>query len=122
MHRRLDPVRLVAAAWALRALWRTRRNLRRHALLPPVRVPPPPRLPARGRSGVDAVLNRLRATCLERALILQSWRAAQGTPAEVVIGVKGPTGAFRAHAWLEDELDPRAHEYQELARIPPGAP
>jgi hypothetical protein len=69
---------------------------------------------------VDAVLRRLPSTCLERALVLQRWRAAQGDGCDVVIGVAGNHSDFRAHAWLDDERS-RAdlEEFRELVRLRP---
>jgi hypothetical protein len=53
-------------------------------------------------------------------VILQRWRAAQGDPRDVVVGVLGPGDRFRAHAWLDDE-EPTENEdaYRELVRIHP---
>jgi hypothetical protein len=52
--------------------------------------------------------------------VLQRWRAAQGDPRDVVVGVFGSGDDFRAHAWLEDE-EPAGDEsaYRELVRIRP---
>jgi Transglutaminase-like superfamily len=68
-------------------------------------------------------LSRLKPTCLERALVLQAWLAAQGKPLDVVIGVprtgmkSGP-----AHAWV-DGTDARAlASHLELHRLPPPDP
>jgi hypothetical protein len=67
---------------------------------------------------VRAILDRQPATCLERALVLQRWRAAHGDAQEVVVGVLAPSEGFSAHAWLADE--PRdGREYRELLRVPP---
>src|SRR3954452_11992213 len=66
----LAPSSLRAAAWALMALRRTRRDLAAHGL-EGARVTPPPRLPAAARVGVLAVVRRRPSTCLERALVLQ---------------------------------------------------
>jgi hypothetical protein len=56
-----------------------------------------------------------RATCLERALILQSWLATHGRPYPVAVGV-ALGGGFEAHAWLEgyDLTDGR---YELLTRV-----
>jgi hypothetical protein len=59
---------------------------------------------------------RTSPTCLERALVLQRWLAAHGSPYDVVIGVTAPADGFAAHAWLDGEDDARA--YAELTRLP----
>jgi Transglutaminase-like superfamily len=112
---RLDLASLRAAAWAVRALRRTRRDLARRGL-EGARVSPPPALPAHARRGVLAVISRRPNTCLERALVLQRWEAAHGDAADVIIGVRGRD--FVAHAWLESMPDGPASRYQELHRIP----
>jgi len=58
-----------------------------------------------------------RATCLERALIAQAWRASQGDKRDLVIGVKLRAGEFGAHAWLSGYEG--VSEFQELMRLPP---
>jgi Transglutaminase-like superfamily len=113
----VDLPTLRAAAWAVRALRSARRDLQRHGL-EGTRVAPPPRLPAGARRGVFAVIRRKPHSCLERALVLQRWEAAQGAPSDVVIGVPGPGGDFVAHAWLETMPDPQAADYHEIHRIP----
>jgi hypothetical protein len=50
--------------------------------------------------------------------VLQRWHAARGRPREIVIGVRGPTEEFSAHAWLEGEPDGEARDFQELLRLP----
>jgi hypothetical protein len=114
MTARLDLPTLRAAAWALRALRRTRRDLARRGL-DGAWVSPPPSLPAHARRGVLAVISRRPNTCLERALVLQRWEAAHGAAADVVIAVKGRE--FVAHAWLETMPDGPAAAYHELHRI-----
>jgi Transglutaminase-like superfamily len=69
---------------------------------------------------VHAVLRRLPSTCLERAVVLQTWRRAQGESREIVIGVR-PGDSFEAHAWVEGEGDPIAGAFHELLRVPPSA-
>jgi hypothetical protein len=68
-------------------------------------------------------LSRLKPTCLERALVLQTWLAAHGTLRDVVIGVP-PTGmkSGPAHAWVDgtDRVSPL--NYLELHRLPPPKP
>lgn len=113
--RRYDVPSLRGALWAERALRQARRGLRRSDLRE-VEIGAPPSLPASAERGVLGLLRRRRCTCLERAIVLQRWYAAQGSPREVVIGVRGPTDEFRAHAWLEG--DPEGEAFQELMRLP----
>jgi hypothetical protein len=114
---RPDLPSLRAALWAVGALRRARRDLRRHGL-EGTRVAPPPPLPASARRGVLAVARRRPSTCLEKALVLQSWEAAHGAGADVVIGVKGPGDGFRAHAWLETMPDAAPGAFEEILRLP----
>jgi hypothetical protein len=114
---RLDRPTLRAALWALVALRRAKRDLRRHGL-DGAYVAPPPALPASARRGVLAVVRRRPSTCLERALVLQSWEAAHGASADVVIGVQGAGDGFRAHAWLETLPDGPPEAFQEIMRLP----
>jgi hypothetical protein len=113
MTSRLPALR--AAFWALRAVGTARRQLRRDGLNR-IELPSPPRVPESASRGVQAALRRQPATCLERALVLQRWYAAQGRPHDVVIGVAGSSETFEAHAWLEGE-DP-GRDYLELSRVP----
>jgi transglutaminase superfamily protein len=115
---RVDLPSLRAALWTYRALRSARRQLRRTGL-DGLSLPRLPRLaPSAGR-GVRAILRRQPHTCLERALVLQRWRAAHGEPRDVVVGVRGPSATFQAHAWLEDE-EPVANEsFAELLRVRP---
>jgi hypothetical protein len=116
--RRVDVASLRAAAWALRALRRTRRDLARRGL-DGARVSAPPSLPAHARRGVLAVIRRRPNTCLERALVLQRWEAAHGAGADVVIGVPAlGDDEFIAHAWLETMPDGQVGSYHEIHRIP----
>jgi hypothetical protein len=68
---------------------------------------------------VVAVLRRQPHTCLERAFVLQRWRAAHGEPRAVVIGVRSPGHGFAAHAWLEDEVGEETSAFAELIRLAP---
>ncbi len=106
---------LRGALWAARRLRRPR--ARRHAgQVELAFAPPPPRERARGAAagrGVYAVVRRASPTCLERAVVLQLWEAAQGRRRDVVVGVSAPSVGFRAHAWLEGEPD---DDYEELFR------
>jgi hypothetical protein len=115
MGGRFHPTTLRAALWTIRSVRRVRRQLRRGALSE-VRVPAPPPLSDPAVRGVHAVLRRTSPTCLERALVLQRWLAAHGSPHDVVIGVTAPTNGFTAHAWLDGEDD--ARRYAELTRLP----
>ena len=89
--------------WAGRALIDVRHSLRRSTLLD-VSVSPPPVLPVHAERGVRFVLRGRPTTCLQRALVLQRWHAAQGNPREVVIGVAGESSSFSAHAWLDGDV------------------
>ena len=104
------------ASWAVLALARTRRQLRRGGL-DAVCLTEPPDLSPEAQAGVGAVLRRSRATCLTRALVRQRWLAARGTEHDVVIGVSRADG-FAAHAWLDGDPD---GGFVELARHPGGA-
>lgn len=114
--RRVDLATLRAAGWAVRAVRRTRRELRDGGLTD-VAVPAPPNVPESAGRGVGFVLRHLEPTCLERALVLQRWLSAQQRPTDVIIGVARPDGKYRAHAWLEGESVGN-NPYQELTRIP----
>jgi hypothetical protein len=103
--------------WAGRALVDVRRKLRRSTLLD-VTVSPPPRLPVHASRGVRFVLRRRPTTCLQRALVLQTWQAAHGNPRQVVIGVAGTGGGFSAHAWLDGDAGDPGHGFDELLRLP----
>jgi hypothetical protein len=117
--RALDPRALRAALWAYRAVRTARRQLRESGL-EDIRLPALPELPLSAGRGVAAVLRRQPHTCLERAIVLQRWRAAHGDPRDVVVGVRGPSQGFRAHAWLEDETSTAdAASFTELRRVRP---
>lgn len=110
---------LRAAFWTLRAVRSARRQLRRSGY-EGLTLPGLPALPASSARGVHAVLRRLSSTCLERAVVLQHWRAAHDDPHEVVVGVTGTRERFRAHAWLDDESPATEWgPFQELVRLPP---
>ena len=112
---RLDLATLRAAWWTFASLRATRKALRTRSIGAIV-VDRPPELPAHASRGVHAVLRRTSSTCLERALVLQRWLAAQGVEKDVIVGVTGRDN-FRAHAWLEGEsVDGR---FQELTRFGP---
>jgi len=105
------------ALWAQRAVRETRRQLR-DGHLKDISLGPPYRLPPSAEYGVHAVLRRLPSTCLERAVVLQRWRIAQGDPREIVIGVLREQDEFKAHAWVEGEGDQLAPAFEELMRVP----
>ena len=117
MRQRADLNALRAALWAQRALLHARRDLRA-GRLEGIELPAPPSLPAAAERGVHALLRRRPATCLERALVLQRWYVARGAARAVVIGVRGPTEAFSAHAWLDGDPDGESGAFQELLRLP----
>ena len=107
-----------AAWWALLATLRLRLRLRRSGL-ERCSVPGPPALRAEARRGVHAALKVLRGTCLERAIVLQRWLGARGDARDVVIGVAGSMGTFRAHAWVDGEPDALRSEFAEITRFRP---
>lgn len=80
----------------------------------------PPALPPSARMAVLGVLQRTRASCLERSVILQAWDAAHGRPCDLIIGVTAPGGGFQAHAWLDGE--PSGGDFTELKRLAPPVP
>jgi hypothetical protein len=121
MLRRVDLPTLRAAWWAHLAVRSARRQLRTSGL-DELRLPRLPELPPEASRGVFAVLRRLPHTCLERALVLQRWKAAHGEPVDIVIGVRGPGVSFGAHAWLAGEPQPPELEaFRELRRVRPSA-
>jgi hypothetical protein len=113
----LDVASLRAAWWTLRAIHRASRELR-DGKLDSVAIPRPPRLPASAERGVNGILRRSEATCLVRALVRQSWFAAQGIPRDIVVGVTPPSAGFEAHAWLEGDRECHSRAFQELLRVP----
>ena len=115
----LDLPSLRAAWWAHRSIRRARHDLRTSGL-ERLELPRLPDLPGSAGRGVAAVLRRQPHTCLERAIVLQRWRAAHGEPRDVVIGIRRPGEGFSAHAWLEDEPhEEEASLYTELRRVRP---
>lgn len=116
----LIPTRLAAAAWALVSLASVRRRLDADDLRALWVAPPPPGLPDIARRGVDIVLRRAGATCLQRSLILQAWDRAHGTDRAVVVGVTAPRQGFRAHAWIDGESGCDTDtQFTELLRLEP---
>ena len=105
--------------WAGLAVRQTRRQLQERSISE-LSVDPPTGLPPTADAGVHAVLRRLPSTCLERAVVLQRWRTAQGDPREIVIGVmRDADDHFKAHAWVDGEGDTLAPAFQELLRVAP---
>ncbi|MGH9102970.1 MAG: lasso peptide biosynthesis B2 protein, partial [Acidimicrobiales bacterium] len=104
------------AWWAARALRVARRGLGAEGVR--VRLPAPPAGAGTAR-GVSVVLARRPATCLERAVVLQRWLAAQGRRHDVVIGVQGPSSNLAAHAWVEGVEAGGSDRFVELHRISP---
>lgn len=112
------PATVRAAAWAAVSLRRARRVLRSRGVT--ARIPFPPRLPIGATRGVLAVLRRTEPTCLERAVVLQTWLAAHDLPVEIVIGIAREDDAVVAHAWIEQGVRPsEGDRYREIHRIPP---
>ena len=116
MSRRVPRVcQLRAAWWGYRAL----RDVRRRLAAGQMEVGlTPPALPAHARRGVEAVLRRSQPTCLQAALVRQTWLRAQGVACDVVIGVTAPSEGFRAHAWLEESGKSTPREpWHEITRV-----
>jgi hypothetical protein len=81
----------------------------------------PRALPPATVCGVEAVLRRIRATCLEAALLRQQWLRSQGVMNDVVVGVKAPFDGFMAHAWLDNPREPTPPQpWHELTRLGAG--
>ncbi|UQX87873.1 lasso peptide biosynthesis protein [Jatrophihabitans telluris] len=116
---RLRPTVLLAAAWALTCLVIVRRRLRREGVR--ATCPAAPRLPMKAYPGVSAVISRLSPTCIERALIIQSWLTAHERYHDIVVGI--PTGGMStetAHAWVDGFEPESAVKYTEIHRIQPA--
>jgi hypothetical protein len=108
---------LRAAWWTARSLRRLRIDLQANGLR--AELTAPPRLPSTAVSGLTVTTRCMRATCLERSLLLQKWLLAHGRPYTLVIGVPAPgVEPFIAHAWLEghDRADHDA-AYSQLVRL-----
>ena len=118
----LDTLDRLTCLWAVRALWRTRRQLR-SAPVADLDLPGPPIGGAGGLRTVERVLATQGASCLETALVTQRWLAAQGLGRDVLIGVSPPGEGFRAHAWLDDpevDIDPGLTEIHRVRPSRPG--
>jgi hypothetical protein len=112
---------LRAAWWTLVALVRTRRQLASGHPRPSIAAPPD--LPATAGVGVEGVITRLHASCLEGALVRQRWLGATGPAPDVVVGVPlTGFGATPAHAWLDGTDPDAARRHVELHRIAPLPP
>jgi hypothetical protein len=103
----------------MRSVRRLRVELRERGL--DARLSPPPSLPPGAVRGVTATARCLRATCLERSLLLQEWLLAQGRRHTLIIGVPRPgEDQFIAHAWLEGHDRPEdAAQFAQLMRLDP---
>jgi hypothetical protein len=106
-----------AAWWAIRSIRRARQTGfdSSHS----ARLPEVPSLPPSAKRGVSAALRLLRASCLDRATVLQAWYLAHGEERDLVIGVTAPSTGFTAHAWLEGEPPCHSEGFYELTRRPP---
>lgn len=116
-RRRRFPGFIAGASWGLRAWWRCRGQLRAGGLQG-VALPAPPAERPGTQNGVERALDAVDATCLERALVRQRWHAAHGHLRDVVIGVRGPSVDFHAHAWLDGDPED-CSLFTELTRWPP---
>jgi transglutaminase superfamily protein len=110
-----------AALWALRCAARTGRQLHRLGLEGIDDIPAPPSLAPGAIRGARAALRLAGASCLVRAAVMRRWYEAQGRELDLVIGVTSPAGGFRAHAWLEGELEREEDGgFQEMLRLRSG--
>jgi hypothetical protein len=110
---------LRAAVWAARSTLTARRQLAAGVVRPV--VPDPPDLPLSAGLGVDAVISRLRPSCLEAAVVRQRWLAAHDIKRDIIVGLPMVDfGITPAHAWI-DGMDAQASaEHLELHRWPAG--
>jgi len=106
------------AWWTVRAVREARRRLSAQGLAG-FTLTPPPALPPSAERGVRLVLRRLSPSCLERALVLQTWLAAHGRAHDVVVGVRKAGRDFRAHAWIDVEESWQRGDYREITRLGP---
>jgi Transglutaminase-like superfamily len=118
--RYLQPCVFQAAWWTFKSTKDVRRQLA--AGVARASVVSPPALPWRAGLGVDTVIARMGATCLEGAMVRQRWLAAHGVLRDVVIGLPATGfGSTPAHAWV-DGFDPVGSDlHAELYRIPAQA-
>jgi hypothetical protein len=100
-------------AWAFVSVRRARRQLSGGGGLATVNVRPAP-LGGRGaQRGLRDGLRLSRPSCLERSLVRRAWHLRQGREVPIVIGVRGGSENFGAHAWLEGD-PPDAGDFAEL--------
>jgi len=112
----LTPGNAIGAAWAWRAAILARRQLRRGGL----EALSLPRPPARATwRGVGIVLRRRNLTCLERAVIRQSWHSAHGSLRDLIVGAGTNDDAFVIHAWLEGDPEDQSTKLGRLVRHEP---
>ena len=85
-------------------------------------VTPPPRAPdVSGRRALLLSVNRRRATCLERSLILRAFLDSRGSRHAILIGVRRGAGQeFMAHAWVEGIDDESGEGYAVIRRLEPN--
>jgi hypothetical protein len=107
---------LRALAWAWRAALDARRQVAAGEL-PPLDLPPVPKVPLSAEYGVHLALQPRLFTCLVRASVRQAWLSGHGVARDLVIGVTEP-GEFKAHAWLEGDPPHGQAGYLELLRRP----
>src|SRR3954468_23724247 len=112
VRQRADAVR--ALAWAWRAANQARTQIEAGEL-PPLALPPVPKVPLSAEHGVRIALQPRLFTCLVRASVRQTWLSAHGIERDVVIGVTAP-GEFKAHAWLDGDPPHGRTGYLELLR------
>jgi hypothetical protein len=110
-----DVPTLRAAWWTFGAVRRVRRDLGADGSS--ATVSSPPSLPVSAGRGMTAVLRRMKPSCLEEALVIQSWMTAHGDRREIVIGV-ARTDRITAHAWIDGSDDESPATYDELYRLP----
>jgi hypothetical protein len=107
---------LRAAWWAVLALRKLRGEISELGL--EAQIAGPPELASEGLRGVEAVLRRRHATCLERSLILQRWLIAHGAFHEVLIGVSRGGDQIEAHAWLDRyDAEAQGEGFRVLTRV-----
>ena len=107
---------ILAFTWGVRSVRIARTKLRAGALA--VMLPAPPAISVTGVRGVRLAARVLRASCLERSLVLQRWYLQQGREIDVLIGVARDGDATLAHAWLEGEEWRNGRAYVEMTRVP----
>jgi len=113
---RLRPSVWRAAWWTLTSFRRVRHQLEAGVAHPVVRRPPS--LPAEAGLGVDAVLQRTRASCLEGAMVRQQWLASHGIVRDVIIGLPAADfGDTPAHAWVDGFEIAASGKHIEIHRI-----